>query len=76
MRLTLLMQRYLRLRHELSVAYGARPWPTQRIDRLADRIVATERLIATVIARGEGRVEEHRVDPPLPHSRVPCRPHG
>ena len=62
MPLGLLMRRYLRLRHELSLAYTARPWPTERIDRLADRIVATERLIASVAGSSDVALEEQGVD--------------
>ena len=41
-----LMNRYLRLRRELSTAYQAQTWCSDHINRLADQIDATEREIA------------------------------
>ena len=41
-----LMGRYFRLRQELEVAYGQKPWHGSRIDRLANELAATERQIA------------------------------
>jgi len=43
-----LLRRYDRLRHELSRAYNARPWHSQRIDELAEQLVETEREISTL----------------------------
>ena len=43
-----LMGRYSRLRQELSNAYGQRPWHSDRIDRLASELAATERDIAAL----------------------------
>lgn len=47
MALDLLMRRYARLQRALASAYGTLPWQTEKIDKLADRLAATERLIAT-----------------------------
>lgn len=74
MSLGLLMRRYLRLRRQLSLAYSARPWPTERIDRLANGILATERLIARAV--GDGLAEEPLVDKSLPRSRQSGHPHS
>jgi hypothetical protein len=46
-----LMQRYFRLRQELSIAYKARPWQSGHIDRLANDLSLAEREIA---ARQQG----------------------
>ncbi len=46
MTLDQLMGRYFRLKQELSIAYLARPWHTQLIDRLANDLATTEREIA------------------------------
>jgi hypothetical protein len=46
MELDRLMQRYFRLRQELSIAYKARPWESGRIDRLANDLSLAEREIA------------------------------
>lgn len=53
--MNVLLRRYTRLREELSTAYGRQPWSAERIDRLAERLVATERAIAalqTAVDRG------------------------
>ena len=50
MELEPLMGRYFRLRQELSIAYRARPWLGNRIDRLADDLAATEREIGALQA--------------------------
>jgi hypothetical protein len=50
MELESLMGRYFRLRQELSIAYRARPWLGNRIDRLADDLAATEREIGALQA--------------------------
>ncbi len=42
--------RYLRLKDELASAYAQQPWPTGRIDRLAEEIAQTERAIAAIEA--------------------------
>jgi hypothetical protein len=41
---------YLRLRQELSAAYGSWPWNIGHIDRLTDDLAATERELAAAIA--------------------------
>ena len=46
MTLDQLMGRYFRLQQELSIAYAAQPWHSARIDRLANELAETERLIA------------------------------
>jgi cell division FtsZ-interacting protein ZapD len=53
MELDLVMGRYLRLRQELSSAYQAPSWDSERIDALADQIAATEREIAAAQSVGE-----------------------
>jgi hypothetical protein len=52
-----LIRRHARLRRQLQIAYGLDPWPSDRIDRIADRLAATER--ALVQARVEPRVREN-----------------
>lgn len=46
MNLEQLLGRYDRLKQELSVAYKARPWHSNCIDRLANDIAVAEREIA------------------------------
>ncbi len=46
MELDALFGRYNRLKHELDAAYQSLPWPSGRIDRLADDLALTEREIA------------------------------
>ena len=46
MNLEQLLGRYDRLKQELSFAYRARPWHSNRIDRLANDIAVAEREIA------------------------------
>lgn len=48
MELEPLMGRYFRLRQELSIAYRIRPWQSDRIDRLAEDLAATEREIGAM----------------------------
>jgi hypothetical protein len=48
MNLNELMRRYAQLRQELSASYDARPWPSQRIDDLAEKLSDTEREIAAL----------------------------
>ena len=43
--------RYARLQAELSKAYAEQPWPSGRIDRLAEEIAATERAISALGAQ-------------------------
>lgn len=43
MNLDELMRRYAQLRQELSASYDARPWPSQRIDDLAAKLLDVER---------------------------------
>ena len=50
MELEPLMGRYFRLRQELAIAYRARPWLGNRIDRLAEDLAATEREIGALQA--------------------------
>jgi len=53
MSLELVADRYSRLKQELACAYGARPWQSSRIDRIADQLVAVEReLISTFGSAG------------------------
>jgi hypothetical protein len=47
MELDQLMDRYLALQKELSVAYEMRPWPSRRIDGIAEDLMATERQIVS-----------------------------
>jgi len=63
MNLEKLMERYFRLRQELSIAYASRPWHSARVDRLADQIARTEREIAALNADHGQRVHsfEHAV---------------
>ena len=42
--------RYQRLKDELASAYAQQPWPTGRIDRLAEEIAQTELAIALIEA--------------------------
>ena len=53
MELEQLMDRYQGLQHELSVAYDSRPWPSRRIDGIAEDLMATERAIAEAQAIDE-----------------------
>jgi hypothetical protein len=53
MELDQLMDRYQGLQHELSVAYDSRPWPSRRIDGIAEDLMATERAIAEAQAVDE-----------------------
>lgn len=46
MTLDQLIGRYFRLRQELAIAYAQKPWHAPRIDRLANELSETERLIA------------------------------
>lgn len=48
MRLEVLLKRYLRLQHEVSVAYERKPWPCALIDQLTERVSRTEQEIAAV----------------------------
>jgi hypothetical protein len=48
MNLEQMMGRYNRQRQELSMAYLAQPWNTDRIDLLANDLAATEREIAAL----------------------------
>ena len=50
MTLEQLMARYFRLRQELSVAYGQRPWQCARIDRLARELAVAEQQISALQA--------------------------
>ena len=50
MNLDQMMGRHSRLRQELSIAYGARPWQGGRIDRLTNDLASTERDIAALHA--------------------------
>jgi hypothetical protein len=43
-----LMGRYVRLKQELAVAYNAKRWQSNQIDRLANDIAAAERQIAAM----------------------------
>lgn len=53
--LDMLTRRHERLRHRLQAAYGMDPWPSARIDRLANLLAATERALARLQAgRGIG----------------------
>ena len=47
MTFTQLMGRYFRLKQELEIAYAQKPWHGLLIDRLANDLCETERLIAT-----------------------------
>lgn len=44
--LEMLTRRHERLLRRLQAAYGMDPWPSARIDRIANLLVATERAIA------------------------------
>ncbi len=46
MTLDQLMGRYFRLKQELAIAYRQKPWQSSLIDRLANDLSETERLIA------------------------------
>jgi hypothetical protein len=57
MELDSLMQRYMQLRDELSLAYKAQPWESGQIDRLANDLSLAEQEMAarqTGRQRGEG----------------------
>lgn len=58
-----LMDRYLRLRQELSAAYQARPWESARIDRLAEEVVLTEKKISAVPSADASVRETAMVEP-------------
>jgi hypothetical protein len=45
--------RYRRLKEELALAHGEQPWPTGRIDRLAQELAATEQAIVSMQAKAE-----------------------
>jgi len=47
---------YERLKRELAIAYGERPWRAGRIDRLAAEISEVERRLRTSAASGPGDV--------------------
>jgi hypothetical protein len=53
MELDQLLDRYHGLQQELSVAYDSRPWPSRRIDGIAEDLMATERAIAAAQAMDE-----------------------
>ncbi len=50
--------RYRRLKDELAAAYAEQPWPTGRIDRLAQEIAETEQAIAGVSPRAASAQSE------------------
>ena len=74
--------RYRRLKDELASAYGEQPWPTGRIDRLAQDISKTERemtavgapTLAAVIGKATARtplVARNRLTPFGPRAPEP-----
>lgn len=51
-----LISRYSALRHQLACAYAELPWQRERIDRIADDLVETERALTAVQSLSDGQM--------------------